>query len=132
MQKQLELAENAAEWAPTDRERNQALNKVKHFKRAIGEYQEQHAKEQREASYAKDNRVKLMRDFASTLSPATIPLYERLGWKPWLGPLLERMPDGTVVATPDEEMVMVYEPPGRPPVDRRQPLSVEWRVGEVW
>jgi aminoglycoside 2'-N-acetyltransferase I len=68
----------------------------------------------------------------AALSPATIPLYERLGWRPWLGPLRERLPDGTVVATPDEEMVMIHELPGRPPVDRRQPLSVEWRVGEVW
>jgi aminoglycoside 2'-N-acetyltransferase I len=71
-------------------------------------------------------------DFAVTaLSPAIIPFYERLGWRPWQGPLSLRMPDGSLVPTP-EELVMIQELPGRPPIDLRRPLSIEWRVGEVW
>jgi aminoglycoside 2'-N-acetyltransferase I len=67
----------------------------------------------------------------AALSPATISLYERLGWRAWLGPLRVRMPDGSTVATPDE-VVMVYELEGRPRVDVRRPISIEWRPGEVW
>lgn len=67
----------------------------------------------------------------AALSPAVIPFYERLGWRLWLGPLSMRMPGGAVVPTP-EELVMIHELPGRPPVDLRRPLSIEWRVGEVW
>jgi len=67
----------------------------------------------------------------AALSPATIPLYERLGWRAWVGPLCVRMRDGSVVETP-EEVVMVYELEGRTRVDVRRPLSIEWRPGEVW
>jgi aminoglycoside 2'-N-acetyltransferase I len=67
----------------------------------------------------------------AALAPATIRLYERLGWRSWLGPLSVRMPDGDVLATPDE-VVMVYELAGRPPLDIRRPLSIEWRPGEIW
>jgi GNAT superfamily N-acetyltransferase len=67
----------------------------------------------------------------AALSPATVPFYERLRWRRWLGPLSMRMPDGECVSTP-EEAVMIHALPGRPHVDHRRPLSVEWRVGEVW
>jgi GNAT superfamily N-acetyltransferase len=71
-------------------------------------------------------------DFAlAALSPAIIPFYERLGWRAWQGPLSVRMPTGAVVPTP-QELVMIHELPGRPPPDVRRPLSIEWRVGEVW
>jgi aminoglycoside 2'-N-acetyltransferase I len=67
----------------------------------------------------------------AALSPATISLYERLGWRSWLGPLCIRMPDGTVAAAPDE-VAMVFELEGRARVDVRKPISIEWRQGEVW
>jgi aminoglycoside 2'-N-acetyltransferase I len=67
----------------------------------------------------------------AALAPATIPLYARLGWRPWLGPLSVRMPDGSSSPTPDE-VVMVYDLVGRPPLEIGRALSVEWRVGEVW
>jgi aminoglycoside 2'-N-acetyltransferase I len=67
----------------------------------------------------------------AALCPATIPLYERLGWRRWLGTLSARMPNGELVATPDE-IVLIHELPERPPIDVRRPLSVEWRRGEVW
>jgi aminoglycoside 2'-N-acetyltransferase I len=65
------------------------------------------------------------------LAPATISLYERLGWRAWLGPLSVRMPDGESFATSDE-VVMVYELEGRAKIDVRRGLSIEWRSGEVW
>ena len=67
----------------------------------------------------------------AALSPTTIPLYERLGWRAWVGRLGVRMPDGDVVPIPDE-VAMVYELAGRPPVDIRRALSIEWRPGEIW
>jgi len=67
----------------------------------------------------------------AALSPATISLYERLGWRSWVGPLSVRMPEGDVVPIRDE-VAMVYELAGRPPVDVRGSLSIEWRPGEIW
>jgi aminoglycoside 2'-N-acetyltransferase I len=67
----------------------------------------------------------------AALSPATISLYDRLGWRAWVGPLCVRMADGSTVATP-EEVLMVHELEGRPRVDVRRPISIEWRPGEVW
>jgi hypothetical protein len=67
----------------------------------------------------------------AALSPATIQLYERLGWRSWLGPLSVRMPDGESFVTPNE-VVMVHDLEGRPPLGIRHALSVEWRAGEVW
>jgi aminoglycoside 2'-N-acetyltransferase I len=68
----------------------------------------------------------------AALCPATSEIYERLGWRFWRGALSVRMPDGTVMPTP-EERVMIYDLPGRPVLDVDEPLSVEWRPGEeVW
>jgi GNAT superfamily N-acetyltransferase len=67
----------------------------------------------------------------AALCPATVSLYERLGWRFWLGPLSIRMPSGERLDTPDER-VMIYELAGRPQVDRYGVLSAEWRPGEVW
>jgi aminoglycoside 2'-N-acetyltransferase I len=66
----------------------------------------------------------------AALSPATESLYSRAGWQFWWGPLAVRT-DAGLVPTPDEE-VMVLQLPGTPPLDRKLPLSVEWRAGEVW
>jgi aminoglycoside 2'-N-acetyltransferase I len=64
------------------------------------------------------------------LSPATLGLYERLGWQHWHGPLFARTDRGTIL-TPDEH-VMVLPLLRTPPLDFGAPLSVEWRPGEVW
>lgn len=65
------------------------------------------------------------------LCPATSPIYERLGWRFWRGPLAIRMPDGRLEPTPEEE-VMILELPGGPPLPLDAPLSAEWRPGELW
>jgi aminoglycoside 2'-N-acetyltransferase I len=66
----------------------------------------------------------------AALCPATDNLYARLGWRFWRGPLAARK-DEELLATPDER-VMLLELPRTPTLDFDQPLSVEWRPGEVW
>jgi GNAT superfamily N-acetyltransferase len=66
----------------------------------------------------------------AALCPATEGLYARLGWWFWRGPLSARK-DGTKVSTP-EERVMISPFPRTPALDPDEPLSVEWRAGEVW
>jgi aminoglycoside 2'-N-acetyltransferase I len=66
----------------------------------------------------------------AALSPATEPLYYRLGWRYWRGPLAVRIDRG-LLPSPDEQ-VMVLRTPRTPPLDLDLPLSVEWRPGEVW
>jgi aminoglycoside 2'-N-acetyltransferase I len=57
-------------------------------------------------------------------------LYGRLGWETWIGPLSIRR-GADVIETP-EESVMIYRLPGSPPLDLAEPLSAEWRPGELW
>lgn len=64
------------------------------------------------------------------LSPAETTLYSRLGWLFWRGPLFIRAPQGPV-PTPDDG-VMILCLPQTPPLDLDQPLSAEWRAGELW
>jgi aminoglycoside 2'-N-acetyltransferase I len=56
--------------------------------------------------------------------------YGRLGWERWIGPLSIRRGAG-VLETP-EESVMIYRLPWSPPLDLTEPLSAEWRPGELW
>jgi hypothetical protein len=53
-----------------------------------------------------------------------------LGWELWRGPLATRT-DAGLVPTPDEE-VMILRLARTPALSLDEPLSVEWRVGEVW
>jgi aminoglycoside 2'-N-acetyltransferase I len=64
------------------------------------------------------------------LSPSTAPFYERLGWISWRGPLLIRR--GRVLELTPDETVMVLRLPGTPTLDLDEPLSAEWRRGELW
>jgi aminoglycoside 2'-N-acetyltransferase I len=59
-----------------------------------------------------------------------LPFYRRLGWQEWTGPLLIRR-GSSLIPTPDE-MVMFHPLPRSPVLDPRQPLSAEWRPGELW
>lgn len=67
----------------------------------------------------------------AALCTGTHGFYERLGWRLWRGPLSIRMPSGALEPTP-EERVMVLELPGRPALGLDEPLSAEWREGELW
>jgi GNAT superfamily N-acetyltransferase len=57
-------------------------------------------------------------------------LYRRLGWESWIGPLSIRQ-GADVIETPDES-VMIYRLAGTPPLNLAEPLSAEWRPGELW
>jgi aminoglycoside 2'-N-acetyltransferase I len=64
------------------------------------------------------------------LDPSEPAFYARLGWTLWRGPLFIRSPEG-LIAMPDER-VMILPLPKTPPLDLEQPLSAEWREGELW
>jgi GNAT superfamily N-acetyltransferase len=57
-------------------------------------------------------------------------LYSRLGWEEWIGPLFIRQ-GAELIPTPDES-IMIYRLPGTPPLNPKDPLSAEWRPGELW
>jgi aminoglycoside 2'-N-acetyltransferase I len=65
------------------------------------------------------------------LSPTDERIYARLGWQTWRGPLLVRT--GTSVVTSQDEGLMILRLP-RTPADLSldEPISIEWRPGEVW
>ncbi len=64
------------------------------------------------------------------LCPATPQLYARLGWIFWRGPLFIRSRE-RLISTPDER-VMILRLPRTPSLSLEQPLSAEWREGELW
>lgn len=67
----------------------------------------------------------------AALSPSDAAFYERLGWELWQGPLFIRTKDG-LLPSPDDEEVMILRLPQTPSLDLSQPLSAEWREGELW
>jgi len=67
----------------------------------------------------------------AALSPADTNLYLHLGWEYWQGPLFHRR-DGALIPEPADESVMILRLPKTPNLDLSQPISIEWREGEVW
>jgi hypothetical protein len=67
----------------------------------------------------------------AALSPATESLYLRLGWQYWEGPLSHRK-DGEGVPDPEERVMVLPLPRTPTALDRKAPLSIEWRPGDVW
>lgn len=67
----------------------------------------------------------------AALSPFSSSYYERLGWQLWRGPLSIRMGD-TSLPSPADEEVMIYRLPQTPALNLTEPLSAEWRAGELW
>lgn len=65
------------------------------------------------------------------LSPSDPAFYAPLGWEEWRGPLATRTSAG-VMPTPDEAVMILRLPRTPGSLDVWQPLSVEWRPGEVW
>ena len=65
------------------------------------------------------------------LSPAETTLYERLGWEYWQGSLFHRKGDN-LIRDPVDEQVMILRLPKTPELDLSLPVSIEWRLGEVW
>ena len=67
----------------------------------------------------------------AALSPSEETFYARLGWEPWRGPLFIRTAEG-VEATPEERVMILRLPRTPADLDPTEPLSAEWRRGEVW
>jgi aminoglycoside 2'-N-acetyltransferase I len=65
------------------------------------------------------------------LSPAETSLYARLGWEYWQGQLFHRK-DGQLIPDPADEEFMILRLPRTPELNLSEPISVEWREGEVW
>lgn len=64
------------------------------------------------------------------LSTGIPEFYHRLGWETWHGPLFIRT-NGDLLATP-EDSVMILRLPRTPSLDLGEPISAEWREGELW
>jgi aminoglycoside 2'-N-acetyltransferase I len=65
------------------------------------------------------------------LSPAAETLYARLGWELWRGPLFIRTAAG-LEPTPAESVMILRVEHTPADLDLNQPLSAEWRPGELW
>jgi len=58
--------------------------------------------------------------------------YERLGWETWRGPSSVSAPDG-LRRTPDEDgYILVLRTPTSTPFAVTEPISCDWRAGDVW
>lgn len=58
--------------------------------------------------------------------------YERLGWETWRGPAFVRMPDGERRTPDDEGYLLILRTPTSPPLELTDPISCDWRLGDVW
>ena len=58
--------------------------------------------------------------------------YQRLGWETWLGQLFLRTPAGLERTPDDEGYLLVLRTPASPAFDLTEPISCEWRSGDVW
>lgn len=66
------------------------------------------------------------------LSTGTPSLYERLGWERWLGPTFASTPAGVVRTADDDGGVLVLLTTAAGMLDRREPITCDWRKGDVW
>ena len=58
--------------------------------------------------------------------------YQRLGWETWGGPMFVREPAGLERTRDDEGYLLVLRTPASPSFDLTEPISCEWRPGDVW
>jgi aminoglycoside 2'-N-acetyltransferase I len=61
---------------------------------------------------------------------AAVRLYERHGWARWRGPLSALTPDGIRPTPADQGAVFVL--PITVPLELDEPLTCDWRDGDVW
>jgi aminoglycoside 2'-N-acetyltransferase I len=58
--------------------------------------------------------------------------YERLGWRTWAGPAYVRTPKGPRRTPDDEGYILVLRTPTSPRFELSEPISCDWRPGDVW
>ena len=67
-----------------------------------------------------------------TLGTGAHRFYERLGWETWPGQAFVRTSEGSQRTPDDEGFIMVLRTLATPVLDPRDPISCEWRPGDVW
>jgi aminoglycoside 2'-N-acetyltransferase I len=58
--------------------------------------------------------------------------YERLGWETWRGPSYVRTPSGLQRTADDDGYILILRTPTSPPLRLTDPITCEWRPGDVW
>ena len=58
--------------------------------------------------------------------------YERLGWQTWQGPAFVRLAHGEQRTPEEEGYILVLRTAASPPFDLAEPISCDWRPGDVW
>ena len=58
--------------------------------------------------------------------------YERLGWETWRGKAFVRTPDGQVRTPEEEGYILVLRTPASSPFELTEPITGDWRPGDVW
>ena len=58
--------------------------------------------------------------------------YERLGWETWQGPAFVRAPEGLTRTPAEEGFILVLRTPASPDFHLTEPISCDWRPGDVW
>jgi aminoglycoside 2'-N-acetyltransferase I len=58
--------------------------------------------------------------------------YERLGWETWRGPSYVRTSTGLKRTAEEDGYILVLRTPRSPPLSLTEPISCEWRPGDVW
>ena len=67
---------------------------------------------------------------ALSATEQAMPLYERLGWQRWRGPLSALTPRGVERTPDDDDSVFVLPVSGT--MDLGGELTCDWRAGDVW
>ncbi len=60
------------------------------------------------------------------------PFYERQGWEIWRGPAFVRTPGGLQRTADEEGYILVLRTPSSSPFELTEPISCDWRPGDVW
>ena len=66
------------------------------------------------------------------LGTGSQPFYERLGWQIWRGPSSVRTDTGDERTADEDGYIMVLLTKSSPPMRLEEPISCEWRPGDVW
>jgi aminoglycoside 2'-N-acetyltransferase I len=66
------------------------------------------------------------------LSTHVHAMYGRLGWERWRGPTFVRTAGGLIRTAEEDDGIMVLRTPRIPSLRGDEPLSCEWRSGDVW
>jgi len=66
------------------------------------------------------------------LGTGAFRFYERLGWQRWRGPSSVRTAAGDRPTPDDDGYIMVLPTPSSPQLHLGDPISCDWRPGDVW